>query len=154
MAIRHEILSQDGQSVFRVEDNGKIRLILKPEDRPILVGYLSENDPQRKILILYKTRTFLHRGSYTLAVPEELLTGIAGIKVVALHLMDRKKFYCATSTHVKLYGYENGDVQAHRQKYLFLDPEHWREVADEDGIFSFEEDERSRRVAESHEAAP
>lgn len=149
--IRHLFTCTDGQSKIRVEENGRVRLILMPEDRPILLGQWSE---EKNILMLYKNRENSVKKSFSLAVPLELWDGLKGdyeIKAVCCQMRDTNRMYCADRTTLAMFGYtDDADVPKEqlRQRYLFLDPEHWTEVKSLEDVIYFSEDKRARAVAE------
>lgn len=152
--LRHEFVCADGASKIRVEANGRVRLILMPEDRPILLGQWSE---KQNLLMLFKNRESMMKKSFSLAVPLELWDGLKGqhtIHTVCCEMRDTKRLMCADRTTLTMFGYtDDSDVPPEqlRQRYLFLDPEYWSEVRTlEDAVF-FAEDRRAKYLADKNQ---
>ena len=133
-----EIVSRDGESVFRVDRNHKVRLILMPEDRPILIGHLSSD---KSILTLFKSRSDFSAKSFTLCVPQELIDAIEGLRVIHVSTLDRELSLCCLVGDLKLYGVElKEDIKMNRQLYIYLENKYWDEVYSSGEVNSFEED--------------
>lgn len=150
MTKRHEIPAADGQSIFRVETSGKVRIILRPEDRPVLVGQLidrnnvADQPGGEATLLLSKDRSMYNHKSYTLGIQKELLDALPGIKVIAIHTRDRDEYHCTTRAKVEAFGIDEQKPE-HRNAYVFLDHEHWTRVGDLDDVLAFLSDSRAQR---------
>jgi hypothetical protein len=149
--IRHEFVCSDGVSKIRVEENGRVRLILRPEERVILLGQWSEG---KNILILFKNRETLVKKSFSLAVPLELWDGLRGghmVQTVCCQMRDTGRLFCADRSMLTLFGYTDDDGvprEQLRQRYLFLDPEHWSEVSTLEDVIFFNDDRKAKSLAD------
>lgn len=138
---RQQYALADGKSYFRVESDGRIRLVLWPEDRVVLIGHWNEKEG---VLLLYKSRSVFEKKSYTLAVPKELWTNLSNIKTVAIHTRDRNKYLATSASKLRMFGYdEEGSNESHGQRYLFLDNNHWDEVGGLDDVMEYAVDRKS-----------
>lgn len=145
--IKAEFRCKDGESHFRIEENGRIRLILMPEDKPILIGQWNEN---KQFLLLFKKKANYVKKSYTLAVPKELWDGLQGDKsilTVAVNVRETGKILCASRSVITLFGYEDMNGGDDRQDYVFLDREYWVEVDHLDDALDFHEDSKAKYLA-------
>lgn len=144
--IQHTFYCGDKLSHFRIEEDGRIRLILMPEDKAILAGHWTAH---AGVLLLAKGKSNFQKRSYSLAVPKELWNGLEKqIKVISVHTFDTKRYYAVTRGRAAVYGYGESRISdAHGQDYLFIDREHWTEVDGVEGILGFINDEHARGIA-------
>ena len=139
-----EIPSADGLSFFRIEKDNLIRLILKPEDKPIIIGKLSANC---KSLQMFKPKSDFRDYSYNLSVAEELLNNIPGLQTVGMIYHDTKRILCALVTDILQRGVytseEEFQIKRERQRYISLQFRYWTEVSEIEDIEHFYEDRHS-----------
>lgn len=141
----NEFTCYDNESVFRIEDNGRVRLILKPEDKVILIG---QWNPKKGILLLQKGRQNFAKRSYALAIPKELWDGLKKIQTVCVNMRDTKRLFCADRSTVTMFGYDEDATQMTRQLYVFLDKEYWSEVDTMEDVIYFNEDRKAKYLSE------
>lgn len=140
-----EIPCNDGASYYRIEENGKIRLILMPENRVILIGQLSVD---KRKLLLFKTNPIFVPKSYTLGIPKELLENLTKLDTVAIEIRKTGSIYCASLSTIKMFGYHEHSRNSRQkasqnvQVYTFLDFKHWTLVDSIDEVYTFAEDIR------------
>ena len=150
MAQRSEIPAADGHSIFRIETSGKVRLILRPEDRPVLVGQLIDrfNGAQEAsgeaTLLLFKPVSQYNHKSYTLGIQMELIEAMPGVKAVAIHTRDRNEYHCTNRAKIQTFGLAEQKPE-HRNAYIFLDLEHWTRVGGLDDVVDFLTDQKAAR---------
>lgn len=141
---KQEYFLKDGQSHFRVEPDGRIRLVLRPEERVILVGQWREREG---ILYLFKSKSNFDKRSYTLAVPWELWLGIREkVKVIGLEMRDTRTYLATSKEKLLMFGYHDEYPEPndrHQQIYYYLDMEHWDRVDGIGGVLSYGEDQKA-----------
>ena len=147
-----EFKLSDGKSYFRLETDGRLRLVLKPEERVILSGQWNAREG---VLLLFKGKSLFDKRSYTLAVPLEVWEGLAGlVKTLAIKTIDERRFYAVSASDVRMYGYEDNlesrtlHRDPHGQRYLYVDYEYWSEVYSQDEILDFNVDKRANERAQ------
>jgi hypothetical protein len=135
-----------GQGKFRVEENGRVRLILEqPESRVILIGQWNE---QREFLLLFKNKPDFNRRSFTLAIPLELWENLK-VQTVALHERTTDTYLIASKTQLMVYGYQD-DIQTNKQAYFYLDREYWHKINSLDEAMSYHEEQRRKNQKTNH----
>jgi len=135
-----EFTCNDGQSVVRIEKNGRVRFIMRPEDRVILWGQYTK---ESELLLLYKSRASFQKQSFTLGIPVELWENLS-VKTVAIHVRENNSYYCTTAAKVRIYGYRDEQNFANqRHNYIFLDFDHWTEVGGLEDVVSFRDDNQA-----------
>lgn len=142
--IKAEFPCCDSDNFFRLEENGRIRLILREgdDDRPILKGQWNEI---HKILMLDKGRENFARKSYSLAVDLPLWQNL-DIKTLCCKMRNTGRYFCADYATLSMFGYADASDDVD-QEYLFLDKEHWTEVDALEDVFTFNEDRRAMELA-------
>ncbi len=134
-----QIRCTDKASFYRLETDRRIRLILMPENRPILIGYLNT---ERRVLLLHKTKAEFTRNSFTLGIPQELWAEIKGnVSTVALNVRENGRYYCTSKALVEMHG-RNSEDPSLRQQYVFLDFPHWTQVGGLEDVLEFYNDQR------------
>lgn len=129
-----------GNGKFRIEENGRVRLILEqPQNRVILIGQWNE---QRKFMLLFKNKPDFERRSFTLAIPLELWESLE-MKTVVLHERTSNTILVASKTQLQVYGYQD-EIQTNKQAYLYLDREYWHRVQDLEGAMRYHEENNFR----------
>lgn len=123
---------------FKTESDGRVRLVLMPEDRVIFIGNYNERE---KILLLSKGKTCLEKRSYTFAIPAELWENLE-IKTVGITTRDSRRIWAITAEKVRFFGYsdQENSTDTHGQRYLFVDVENWTELGTIEEIVDFRSD--------------
>jgi len=147
MTNKTEFYCGDNESHFRLENDGRVRLVLRPEERVILVGQWNADDG---VLLLFKGKTNFDKRSYMLACPSELWEGLDGIKTIAVSTRDRRRYYAVDAATFRMFGYtaDSGPQDSHGQRYRFLDFENWTEVGDMADVLSFSSDKSAQLSAQ------
>lgn len=139
-----EIPSADGHSLFRVEKDNYVRLILKPEDKAIKIGKLSVDG---SILRISKSKSLFNTLSYNLSVPEELVMGLPDLETVALIFWDTNIKLCILAAEITAQGIytanDEAQIKKERQRYVFVDKRYWTQVSEEEDIENFYDDRES-----------
>lgn len=144
--MQQEIQSEDGKSVFKIERDGRIRLLLQPQDRMIIIGQLSAD---RSIVTFSKRYAAYGHGNFELCVPKEIIDNVESAETIALYFRDTQRYFVTSRSTLLLHGHIQFDrVDKAQQLYVYLPHEYWTECITSDEVVHFLEDEKGYRTAQ------
>lgn len=122
-----EFVAKNGVGKFRVESNGRVRLILgfPPSERVILIG---QYQPRLGLIMLEKTRANYSKRSFTFAIHEDLYEQMPEIKTILISIKESRELFVTRRSHFDVFGVTDPNTPAGGQSYLYLEKEHWMPV--------------------------